>query len=98
MCIRDRLEALGVFDKVAAISVREDEGCEELFGILAAYAVEGPHYFDDDAYTDMPEKALVSEILRGKMLLFLRDEVPHGIAVTVAVSYTHLDVYKRQVV
>ena len=78
-----QLEALGVFDKVVAISVREDKGCEELFGILAAYGVEGPHYFDDDAYTDMPEKALVSEILREKMLLFLRDEVPHGIAVTV---------------
>ena len=78
-----KLEALGVFDKVVAISVREDKGCEELFGILAAYGVEGPHYFDDDAYTDMPEKALVSEILREKMLLFLRDEVPHGIAVTV---------------
>ena len=78
-----KLEALGVFDKVVAISVRKDKGCEELFGILAAYGVEGPHYFDDDAYTDMPEKALVSEILREKMLLFLRDEVPHGIAVTV---------------
>ena len=78
-----KLEALGVFDKVVAISVREDKGCEELFGILAAYGVEGPHYFDDDVYTDMPEKALVSEILREKMLLFLRDEVPHGIAVTV---------------
>ena len=78
-----KLEALGVFDKVVAISVREDKGCEDLFGILAAYGVEGPHYFDDDAYTDMPEKALVSEILREKMLLFLRDEVPHGIAVTV---------------
>ena len=78
-----KLEALGVFDKVVAISVREDKGCEELFGFLAAYGVEGPHYFDDDAYTDMPEKALVSEILREKMLLFLRDEVPHGIAVTV---------------
>ena len=51
--------------------------------MLARYAVEGPHFFPDDAYTDMPEKALVSEILREKMLLNLRDEIPHGIAVTV---------------
>ena len=32
------------------------EGCEVLFDALSRYAVEGPHYFDDDAYTDMPEK------------------------------------------
>ncbi len=79
----EQIRALGVFDKVLAASVKADEGCEALFEVLAAYGVEGPHYFDDDAYTDMPEKALVSEILREKMLLFLRDEVPHGIAVTV---------------
>ena len=74
---------LGVFQKVVATSVIEDEGCEQLFDILAEYAAPGPHYFPDDAYTDMPEKALVSEILREKMLLNLRDEIPHGIAVTV---------------
>ena len=79
----EQIRALGVFDKVLAASVKADEGCEALFEVLAAYGVEGPHYFDDDAYTDMPEKALVSEILREKMLLFLHDEVPHGIAVTV---------------
>ena len=77
------LEGLGVFDAVCTISVRDNKNCEELFALLGRYAVEGPHYFDDDAYTDMPEKALVSEILREKMLLFLHDEVPHGIAVTV---------------
>ena len=49
----------------------------------AIYAVEGPHYFDDDAYTDMPEKELVAEVIREKALLFMRDEIPHGIAVVV---------------
>ena len=78
-----QLEALGVFEKVTAVSVRADEHCEELFDLLLPYAVEGPHYFPDDAYTDMPEKALVAEVLREKMLLHLRDEIPHGIAVTV---------------
>lgn len=80
---RRQLSELGVFDQVLATSVREDKGCKELFDVLARYAVEGPHFFPDDAYTDMPEKALVSEILREKMLLNLRDEIPHGIAVTV---------------
>ncbi len=80
---RQEIEALGVFQQVVSISVVEDKGCEELFALLEPYAVEGPHYFPEDAYTDMPEKALVSEILREKMLLNLRDEIPHGIAVTV---------------
>ena len=53
---RAELEALGVFDQVCAVSVRDRKNCEELFDVLGRYAVEGPHYFDDDAYTDMPEK------------------------------------------
>ena len=52
------LKALGVFDEIYTISVRNKEGSEELFDALSRYAVEGPHYFDDDAYTDMPEKEL----------------------------------------
>ena len=78
-----QLEQLGIFDKVLTVSVLADEGCDALLEELRAYAVPGPHYFPDDAYTDMPEKALVSEVIREKMLLNLRDEIPHGIAVTV---------------
>ena len=77
------LEGLGVFDAVCTISVRDNKNCEELFAILGRYAVEGPHYFDDDAYTDMPEKELVAELIREKALLFMRDEIPHGLAVVV---------------
>ena len=72
-----------MFDDIYTVSVRDNNGCEVLFDALSRYAVEGPHYFDDDAYTDMPEKALVAEVLREKMLLNLRDEIPHGTAVTV---------------
>lgn len=77
------LKALGVFDAIYTISVRNKEGSEELFDALSRYTVEGPHYFDDDAYTDMPEKELVAEVIREKALLFMRDEIPHGIAVVV---------------
>ena len=75
------LKALGVFDDVYTVSVRDNDHCEDLFDALSRYAVEGPHYFDDDAYTDMPEKELVAEVIREKALLFMRDEIPHGIAV-----------------
>ena len=80
---KEELKALGVFDDIYTISVRDNEGCEVLFDALSRYAVEGPHYFDDDAYTDMPEKELVAEVIREKALLFMRDEIPHGIAVVV---------------
>ena len=80
---REELRALGVFLDVVDISVRENRKCQELFPLLEPYGEKGPHYFPDDAYTDMPEKALVSEIIREKALLNLRDEIPHGIAVTV---------------
>ena len=70
---KEELKALGVFDDIYTISVRDNDGCEVLFDALSRYAVEGPHYFDDDAYTDMPEKELVAEVIREKALLFMRD-------------------------
>ena len=74
---------VGVFYDIYTVSVRDNDGCEMLFDALSRYAVEGPHYFDDDAYTDMPEKELVAEVIREKALLFMRDEIPHGIAVVI---------------
>ena len=77
------LEALGRFKAVYAVSVRENRDCEDLFEVLGRYAQKGPHYFDEDSYTDMPEKELVAEIIREKALLYMRDEIPHGLAVVV---------------
>lgn len=79
----EQLAAYNAFEKVVGISAKDDKGCDELLSLIAAYASEGPHYFPDDAYTDMPEKVLVAELLREKMLINLYDELPHGTAVTV---------------
>ena len=73
----------GCFDSVVTVSAKDGTGCEDLFALLKPYGNEGPHYFDDDAFTDMPEKELVAELVREKALLFMRDEIPHGIAVVV---------------
>ena len=80
---KKQLEEFGCFDHIVTISAKDGTGCDELFAMLKPYANEGPHYFDDDAFTDMPEKELVAELVREKALLFLREEVPHGIAVVV---------------
>ena len=73
----------GCFDSVVTVSSKDGTGCDDLFALLKPYGNEGPHYFDDDAFTDMPEKELVAELVREKALLFMRDEIPHGIAVVV---------------
>ena len=80
---KKQLEEFGCFDHIVTISAKDGTGCDDLFAMLKPYGHEGPHYFDDDAFTDMPEKELVAELVREKALLFLREEVPHGVAVVV---------------
>ena len=80
---KKQLEEFACFDHIVTISAKDGTGCDDLFAMLKPYGNEGPHYFDDDAFTDMPEKELVAELVREKALLFLREEVPHGIAVVV---------------
>ena len=80
---KKQMEDFGCFDHIVTISAKDGTGCDDLFAMLKPYGNEGPHYFDDDAFTDMPEKELVAELVREKALLFLREEVPHGIAVVV---------------
>lgn len=88
---KKQLEEFGCFDHIVTISAKDGTGCDELFAMLKPYGNEGPHYFDDDAFTDMPEKELVAELVREKALLFLREEVPHGIAVVVERFKEHPD-------
>ena len=80
---KKQVEEFGCFDHIVTISAKDGTGCDDLFVLLKPYGNEGPHYFDDDAFTDMPEKELVAELVREKALLFMREEIPHGIAVVV---------------
>ena len=77
------LQDLGVFDDILPVCAATGEGLDSLLDLIERYAAPGPHYFPDDAYTDLPEKAIVSELVREKLLLYLRDELPHGTAVSV---------------
>ena len=71
------------FDAIIPISARTGDGLEELLAQLGKYAVEGPHLFPEDMYTDQPEKQLCAELVREKLLWKLDKEVPHGTAVEV---------------
>ena len=77
------LKEISVFEKVVATSAKANEGVDELLEIIDSYAMEGPHYFEEDAITNMPEKVIVSEIVREKLLLNLFEEIPHGTNVEV---------------
>ena len=77
------LSGLYEFDSCAAFSAVEGTGLDELKQILASYATVGPHYFPDDTLTDLPEKYVVAEIIREKLLYNLREELPHGCATEV---------------
>ena len=71
------------FIDIVPVSVLENDGLDIIMEDLEQNAVEGPHYFPDDKFTDQPEKVIMAEIIREKALNNLNDEVPHGIAVTI---------------
>ena len=71
------------FAAILPLSALTGEGCGELIGELQKFAFESPHFFPDDAVSDQPERVLAAEILREMMLLLLRQEIPHGIAVVI---------------
>ena len=73
------------FDWNAAlpISARTGEGVDELMDVLGGWLPEGPQLFPEDMITDQPERQIMSEILREKLLRCLDKEVPHGTAVEI---------------
>lgn len=71
------------FDSIIPISAKTGEGVEILLQEAEKYAQEGPHFFPDDATTDQPEKQVMAEIIREKLLWCLDREVPHGTAVEI---------------
>lgn len=67
----------------ALVSALTGGGLDELKAQLDRFAQQGPHLFPDDTLTDLPEKVIVAELIREKLLFNLRDELPHGCAVAV---------------
>ena len=71
------------FNAVVPISAKNNEGVEELLKLLEGYLPEGPQLFPEDMVTDQPERQVMAEILREKLLLCLDKEIPHGTAVEI---------------
>ena len=71
------------FQAIIPISARNKEGVDELLNVLEQFIQEGPQLFPSDMTSDQPERQMMAEILREKMLLCLDKEIPHGTAVEI---------------
>ena len=75
--------AEGIFKEIVPISALKGRNIKELLKVIQNYLEEGPKYFPDYMITDQPERVLVSELIREKVLHYIHDEVPHGVAVEI---------------
>jgi len=71
------------FDAIIPISAKTGDGVDALLKVCGKYAVESPFLFPVDSTTDQPERQVMAEIIREKLLWCLDREVPHGTAVEV---------------
>ncbi|AOR22992.1 GTPase Era [Clostridium taeniosporum] len=71
------------FKEIIPISAMKGKNVDILLNLMKEELPEGPKYYPEDMITDVPERFVVSEIIREKALRCLRDEVPHGIAVDI---------------
>lgn len=71
------------FVAIIPISAKTGDGVEELLKVCKKYAIEGPFLFPEDSTTDQPERQVMAEIIREKLLWSLEREVPHGTAVEI---------------
>lgn len=75
--------ATGTFDAIIPISAKTGDGVDVLLDECEKYAQEGPFLFPDDVTTDQPERQVMAEIIREKLLWCLDKEIPHGTAVEI---------------
>lgn len=71
------------FDAVIPVSAKHGKGVDTVVSECERYLEEGPWHFPEDIVTDQPERQMVAEIIREKLLRVLDEEIPHGTAVSI---------------
>jgi len=69
--------------EIISVSALKNQNVDVIIKMIEDKIPEGPMYYPDDMITDQPEKVIVSEIIREKLLQYLQDEIPHGVAVEI---------------
>ncbi|MGL5054233.1 MAG: GTPase Era [Fusobacteriaceae bacterium] len=76
-------EKLGEFDAIVEISGQYSFGIPRLLSAIDPYLEDGIKYYPDDMYTDMPLYRMITEIVREKILIKTREEIPHSVAIEI---------------
>ena len=71
------------FKEIIPISALEDQNVDTLISTIKTYLNEGMMYYPKDQMTDHPERFVMAEFIREKILYFTREEVPHSVAIVV---------------
>ena len=71
------------FEEIIPISALEGNNVNHLIGVLKNHLPEGPQFYPEDQITDHPERFVISEFIREKVLHLTREEIPHSIAVVI---------------
>lgn len=81
--IIEQYQALYPFAAVVPISALQGNNVETLLDQIKEHLPEGPQYYPADQVTDHPERFIISELIREKVLHLTREEIPHSIAVVI---------------
>lgn len=81
--IYEDYDDMKIFDGIFGVSALQGKNVPDLLEKVEEFLVEGPMYFPEDMVTDHPERFIVSEIIREKLLMYLEEEVPHGVAIEI---------------
>ena len=72
-----------IFDDIIPISAMKNDGVDIYLETLKKFLKLGPMYYPEDMITDKNERFIVAEIIREKGLMYLNEEVPHGLAISI---------------
>ena len=78
-----KYNALFDFDEIIPISAKTLDNVDHLIDVIKSKLVEGPKYYPDGVLTNHPEKFIIQEIIREKVLQLTREEIPHAVAVQI---------------
>jgi GTP-binding protein Era len=101
----DRLRTVHPFRHIIPVSAKDGTQLDTLKRLLVAELPEGPKYYPDDMVTDHPERFIIAEYIREKVLHLTREEVPHSVMVDIEqlerredsnVLYVHAVIYTER--
>ena len=80
----DAYRKLMDFAEIVPVSALKDDNTDTLIQLIFKYLPYGPAFYDEDTITDQPMRQIVAELIREKVLRSIDEEIPHGVAVTIA--------------